>query len=81
MSLIPLLDIAVFLTRLLVGGVLTIAGLLKLQGGFPRFLQSVLAYDMEKSNAVKLVSPDQWVTAGTTPIYRWTVPDLGSCPI
>jgi hypothetical protein len=36
---------------------------------------------MEKSNAVKLVSPDQWVTAGTTPIYRWTVPDLGSCPI
>lgn len=34
---------------------------------------------MEKSNAVKLVSPDQWVNVGTTPIYRWTVPS--NCPL
>lgn len=56
MSLMPLIDIAVFLTRLLVGSVLTIAGLLKLQDGSSRFLQSVLAYGLVKGRAARLMA-------------------------
>lgn len=65
LTIIPLLDITVFLTRLLVGGILTIAGLLKLKRGSHRFLQSVLSYGLVKGRVAQLLASSlPWLEVG-----------------
>lgn len=52
----PLLEIAILIARLFAGAILTLAGLLKLQNGSHRFLQSVLAYDLVQGRTARLVA-------------------------
>lgn len=53
---ILLSNIAVLLIRLLVGGTLIVAGVLKLESGAYNLLKSVLAYDLIKGNSAQLVA-------------------------
>lgn len=60
-----LLDIIIFITRLLIGSILIIAGFLKLQIGSRRFLQNILAFGFVKGHVAQFISNSlPWLEVG-----------------
>jgi uncharacterized membrane protein YphA (DoxX/SURF4 family) len=51
-----ILNVVAFLTRLVVGSILILAGMLKLQGDSQTFLKNVLAYDLVTPHIAKLIT-------------------------